>query len=119
MAFLGLPPHCSSKSEEKSIKKVGDLMTGARGKILSRECGRKSPAFLLARPELTAAEIFRELERLYPGRYRPTQARTLRRGGHSLRARLLVTFDDQWGEEVVNGQPSTPELRAEVVGAAS
>ena len=81
--------------------------------------GGHPPAFLVARPELTAAEIFRELERLYPGRYRPTQARTLRRGGHSLRARLLVTFDDQWGEEVVNGQPSTPELRAEVVGAAS
>ena len=119
MAFLGLPPHCSSKSEEKSIKKVGDLMTGARGKILSRDSGRRSPAFLVARPELTAAEIFRELERLYPGRYRPTQARTLQRGVQKLRARLLVTFDDQWGEEVVNGQPPTPELRAEVVGAVS
>ncbi len=118
MALLGHLHRCSNRSAEDGIKKVGGFMTGARGKILSRECGRKSPAFLLARPELTAAEIFRELERLYPGRYRPTQARTLRRGGHSLRARLLVTFDDQWGEEVVNGQPSTPELRAEVVGAA-
>ena len=119
MALLGHLHRCSNRSAEDGIKKVGGFMTGARGKILSRECGRKSPAFLLARPELTAAEIFRELERLYPGRYRPTQARTLRRGVQKLRARLLVTFDDQWGEEVVNGQPSTPELRAEVVGAAS
>ncbi len=95
MALLGHLHRCSNRSAEDGIKKVGGFMTGARGKILSRECGRKSP-----------------------GRYRPTQARTLRRGGHSLRARLLVTFDDQWGEEVVNGQPSTPELRAEVVGAA-
>jgi hypothetical protein len=76
-------------------------------------------SWLVARPELTAAELFRELERLYPGRYRSTQARTLRRGVQKLRARLLVTFDDQWGEELVNGQSPTPELRAEVVGVVS
>ena len=72
-------------------------------------------SWLVARPELTAAEIFRELERLYPGRYRSTQARTLRRGIQKLRARMLVTFDDQWGEEIINGHPQTPELRVEVV----
>ena len=72
-------------------------------------------SWLVARPELTAAEIFRELERLYPGRYRSTQARTLRRGIQKLRARLLLTFDDQWGEEIINGHPQTPELRVEVV----
>ena len=119
MAFLGLPPRCSKRSAEEGINEVGGLMTGARDKILSRDCGRRSPAFLLARPELTAAEISRELERLYPERYRPTQARTLRRGVQKLRARLLVTFDDQWGEELVNGQSPTPALRAEVVGAVS
>jgi hypothetical protein len=76
-------------------------------------------SWLVARPELTAAEIFRELERLYPGRYRPTQARTLRRGIQKLRARLLVTFDDQWGEEIVNGHLQAPELRAEVLTGVS
>jgi len=35
-----------------------------------------------------------------------------------IRARLLVTFDDQWGEEVVNGHTPAPELRAEVVVGA-
>ena len=71
---------------------------------------------LQERPELTAAEIFRELERRYPDRWRPTQARTLRRGVQRVRNRLLVTFDDQWGQEAVNGQASVPTLHAELVG---
>jgi hypothetical protein len=76
-------------------------------------------SWLEARPELTAAEIFREIERLHPGQYRPTQARTLRRGVQKLRARLLVTFDDQWGEEIVNRDTPTPQLRAEIVVGVS
>ena len=72
--------------------------------------------WLEERPELTAAEIFRELERRYPGRWRSTQARTLRRGVQKVRARLLVTFDDGWGEEAVHGQAAVPTLHAELVG---
>ena len=64
-------------------------------------------------------DIFHQLEQLSPERYRPTQVRTLQRGLGKLRARLLVTFDDQWGEEVVNGQISAPELRAEIVVGVS
>jgi hypothetical protein len=70
---------------------------------------------LTANPALTGVDIFHQLEQLSPGRYRPTQVRTLQRGLNKLRARLLVTFDDQWGEEVVNGQTPVPELHAEVV----
>src|SRR5258708_10553435 len=72
-------------------------------------------SWLLANPELTGVDIFHTLEQLSPERYRPTQVRTLQRGLGNLRARLLVTFDDHWGEEVVNGQISAPELRAEIV----
>jgi hypothetical protein len=72
-------------------------------------------SWLRVQPELTAAEIFRHLQQLYPARFTSTQARTLRRGISKLRAHLLVTFDDQWDEEVVNGQLPVPELRAEVV----
>jgi hypothetical protein len=72
-------------------------------------------SWLLANPELTGVDIFHKLEQLSPGRYRPTQVRTLQRGLGKLRTRLLVTFDDQWGEEVVNGLPSVPALRAEIV----
>ena len=71
---------------------------------------------LQERPELTAAEIFRELERRYPDRWRLTQARTFRRGVQKVRARLLLTFDDGWGEEAVHGQASVPTLHAELVG---
>ena len=74
---------------------------------------------LLANPALTGVDIFHKLEQLSPGRYRPTQVRTLQRGLGKLRARLLVTFDDQWGEEVVNGHISAPELRAEIVVGVS
>jgi len=72
-------------------------------------------SWLLANPELTGVDIFHKLEQLFPGRYRPTQVRTLQRGLGKLRGRLLVTFTDQWGEEVVNGHTPTPELRGEIV----
>src|SRR5229473_3140519 len=72
-------------------------------------------SWLLANPELTGVDIFHKLEQLSPGRYRPTQVRTLQRGLGKLRERLLVTFNDQWGEEVVNGHTPTPELRGEIV----
>jgi len=75
--------------------------------------------WLRAQPDLTAAEIFRQLQRLYPGRYRSTQVRTLQRGLSKLRAHLLVTFNDQWDEEVVNGYAPVPELRAEVMVGVS
>ena len=74
--------------------------------------------WLEARPDLTAAEIFRDLQSRYPERWRETQARTLRRGVQRLRERLLVTFHDGWGEEILNGQALVPELRAEVVRGA-
>jgi hypothetical protein len=72
--------------------------------------------WLQERPELTAAEISRELERRHPDRWRPTQARTLQRGVQKVRTRLLRTFDDGWGEEAVNGRAAVPTLHAELVG---
>jgi len=72
-------------------------------------------SWLLANPELTGVDIFHRLEQLSPGRYRPTQVRTLQRGLRKLRGRLLVTFNDQSGEEVVNEHTPTPELRGEIV----
>jgi Integrase core domain len=76
-------------------------------------------SWLLANPALTGVDIFHQLEQLSPGRYRPTQVRTLQRGLGKLRTQLLVTFDDQWGKEVVNGLPSVPELRAEIIVGVS
>lgn len=72
-------------------------------------------SWLLANPALTGIEIFHRLEEVSPGKYRPSQVRTLQRGLSRLRGRLLVTFEDQWEEEVVNGQMPASELRAEVM----
>src|ERR1700687_1123172 len=68
-------------------------------------------SWLLAHPELTGVDIFHRLEQISPARYRPTEVRTLQRVLIRLRTRLLITFEGQWGEEVVNGLPPIPELR--------
>ena len=72
-------------------------------------------AWLLEQPELTGVELFQRLVQRSPGRYRPTQVRTLQRGLGKVRARLLVTFDDQWGEEIVPGAVRLPTVQAEVM----
>jgi hypothetical protein len=64
---------------------------------------------------LTGVELFQRLVQRSPGRYRPTQVRTLQRGLVKVRARLLVTFDDQWGEEIVPGSVRLPTVQAEVM----
>src|SRR5712691_10611792 len=111
----GTPPSLLKKERRRKYQKSGrphdwrtreDPFEGEWEQITS---------WLLANPELTGVDIFQKLEQVSPGRYRPTQLRTLQRGLSKLRTRLLVTFEDQWGEEVVNGQAPAPELRAEVV----
>jgi hypothetical protein len=75
-------------------------------------------AWLIANPERTGVSLFQQLQDLYPGRFRDTQVRTLQRGLQKLRARLLLTFDDQGTQDPVNGQPSAPVLRALATAAA-
>src|SRR6266496_2446884 len=117
--IAGTPPSLLKQERRRRYQKSGRPHNWRTRQDPFEGLWEEITSWLVARPELTAAEIFRELERLYPGRYRSTQARTLRRGIQKLRARLLVTFDDQWGEEVVNGHPQTPELRAEVLTGVS
>jgi hypothetical protein len=115
----GTPPSLLKKERRKKYQKSGrphDWRT--REDPFEGEWEQIS-SWLLANPELTGVDIFHKLEQLSPERYRPTQVRTLQRGLGKLRARLLVTFDDQWGEEVVNGHISAPELRAEIVVGVS
>lgn len=67
-------------------------------------------SWLQANPERSSGDIFRELQRLSPGRYQPLQICTLQRGMRKIRAHLLETMEEQWQEEVIRG--STP-LQAE------
>jgi hypothetical protein len=60
-------------------------------------------SWLVANPERSSGDIFRELQRRTPGRYQPLQIRTLQRGMRKIRAHLLETFEEQWQEEVIGG----------------
>jgi hypothetical protein len=70
-------------------------------------------AWLLANPERSSGDIFRELQRLSPGRYHPLQIRTLQRGMRKIRAHLLQTFEEQWQTEVICGSSPVPISPAE------
>jgi hypothetical protein len=72
-------------------------------------------SWLVANPERSSGDIFRELQRLSPGRYQPLQIRTLQRGMRKIRASLLETIEEQWQAEVIHGRspaPSSPAKRA-------
>ena len=60
-------------------------------------------SWLVANPERSSGDIFRELQRRSPGRYQPLQIRTLQRGMHKIRAYLLESFEEQWQAEVIHG----------------
>ena len=70
-------------------------------------------SWLVANPERSSGDIFRELQRRSPGRYQPLQIRTLQRGMRKIRAQLLETRKEQWQEEVIRGPTPTPIAPAE------
>lgn len=69
-------------------------------------------SWLVANPERSSGDIFRELQRRFPGRYQPLQIRTLQRGMRKIRAHLLETMEEQWQEEVIRGSTPLPAERA-------
>lgn len=113
----GTPPSLLKQQRKRKYQKSGRPRDWRTRKDPFEGKWEQVTSWLLANPALTGVDIFHKLEELSPGRYRPTQVRTLQRGMGKLRARLLVTFDDQWGEEAVNGQSPAPELHAELVEA--
>ncbi len=68
---------------------------------------------LIANPERSGGDIFRELQRRSPGGYHPMQIRTLQRGMRKIRTYLLETFEEQWQEEVIYGPSPAPISPAE------
>jgi hypothetical protein len=69
--------------------------------------------WLVANPERSSGDIFRELQHLSPGRYQPLQIRTLQRGMRKIRVHLLETFEEQWQNEVICGPSPAPSSTAE------
>ena len=115
----GTPPSLLKQQRKRKYQKSGRPRDWRTRKDPFEGEWEQVTSWLLANPALTGVDIFHKLEQLSPGRYRPTQVRTLQRGLGKIRARLLVTFDDQWGEEVVNGHTPAPELHAEVAVGVS
>jgi hypothetical protein len=76
-----------------------DPFEGEWGQILS---------WLIANPERSSGDIFRELQRRSPGRYQPLQIRTLQRGMRKIRAYLLETVEKQSQAEVIHGSSPQP-----------
>ena len=70
-------------------------------------------SWLVANPERSSGDIFRELQRRSPDRYQPLQIRTLQRGMRKIRASLLQTVEEHWQTEVIRG-PSASPVSAEV-----
>jgi hypothetical protein len=70
-------------------------------------------SWLLANPERSSGDIFRELQCRSPGRYQPLQIRTLQRGMRNIRAYLLETQQEQWQDEVIRGPLPPLVLSAE------
>jgi hypothetical protein len=75
----------------------------ARTKIPLRGVGAVT-SWVVANPERSSGDIFRELQRLSPGRYQPLQNRTLF-ASHAQDPILPVseTFEEQWQDEVIRG----------------
>jgi len=116
----GTPPSLLKQARKRKYQKSGRPRDWRTRADPYQGLWDQITAWLTANPERTGVDIFQELQRLYPGRFRQTQVRTLQRGLQKVRARLLVTFDDQWGEaDILNGGPPVPVLRAEVVAAVS
>jgi hypothetical protein len=90
--------HTLYREQERRKRVLGwrrthkDPFEGEWGQILS---------WLVANPERSSGDIFRELQCLSPGRYQPLQIRILQRGMRKIRVYLLETMEEQWQEEVI------------------
>jgi hypothetical protein len=79
-------------------------------------------SWLVANPERSSGDIFRELQRRSLGRYQPLQIRTLQRGMRKIRASLLETLEDERPAEVIHGpsrSPVSPEVHQHILTIAN
>ena len=97
--------HTLHREQEQSKQVLGwrrtrkDPFEGEWEQILS---------WLVANPERSSGDIFRELQRRSPGRYQLLQIRTLQRGMRNIRVHLLETCEEQWQVEVIRGPSPMP-----------
>ena len=63
---------------------------------------------VLAHPDWSGRQFFQELQRLFPGRYQPSQLPTLQQGLRKIRAHLLALMEDPWPPEVLQAPMLSP-----------
>jgi len=63
-------------------------------------------SLVLAHPEWSGRDLFQQMQRLFPGRYRPSQQRTLQIGLRKIRARLLSMQEPCPQEVIQAARPS-------------
>jgi hypothetical protein len=61
-------------------------------------------SLVLAHPDWSGNDLFQEMQRQFPGRYRPLQQSTLQIGLRKIRARLLAIMQEPWPQEVLQRQ---------------
>jgi hypothetical protein len=66
---------------------------------------------VLAHPEWSGNDLFQEVQRLFPGRYQPSQLSTLQLGLRKIRAHLLKIMHEPWPQEVIQAPLLTPSER--------
>jgi hypothetical protein len=79
-------------------------------------------SWLVANPERSSGDIFRELQGRSPGRYQALQIRTLQRGMRKIRASLLETLECERPTEVIHGpspSPVSPEVHQHILSVAN
>jgi hypothetical protein len=65
-------------------------------------------SFVLAHPEWSGSDLFQEVQRLFPGRYHPSQLSTLQHGLRKIRAHLLEMMEEPWPQRSDPGKRASP-----------
>ena len=63
----------------------------------------------LVHPEWSGSDLFREVQRLFPGRFLPSQQSTLQLGLRKIRAHLLEILHELWPHDVISGISTLPQ----------
>jgi len=120
-SFNPRPCRCGSAGVPCTASKRGENASwagGARRQDPFAGEWEQITSWLLANPERSGGDIFRELQRLSPGRYQPLQIRTRKRWhAQDPSPPGSQTFEEQWQEEVIHGRsPASIFLAESAVG---
>jgi hypothetical protein len=110
-------PLCLSGAKQGNDSGQGSHETESRAEVLRQPRSTRDPfagewehilAFVSAHPGCSGGQLYRELERLHPGRHTPSQLTILAIGLRKIRAYQLETQGETWPTEVIQAEASEP-----------